>query len=136
MRRCDGCSTTSAGATATPCERSLFADLTAGTDVSVAPYRKIAAKCLGRSLRLGEIVHHVNGDHSDNRPENLQVLPSHSAHVRLHREQDGMVTNQHGTFPILRDPDARRANLREVNARRREYRREWKKRQRAQKAQA
>lgn len=32
--------------------------------------------------RAGEVVHHRNGSKLDNRRENLEVWPSHSAHMR------------------------------------------------------
>ena len=33
----------------------------------------------------GEVVHHINGDHLDSRPENLMVFPSNAAHVSFHK---------------------------------------------------
>lgn len=38
---------------------------------------------LGRYLTDDEIVHHVNGDPADNRPENLAVM-TQPEHVSLH----------------------------------------------------
>lgn len=45
--------------------------------------RFVASQKLGRPLREGEHVHHVNCDRTDDRPENLEVM-SHSEHARLH----------------------------------------------------
>lgn len=39
----------------------------------------------GRALRRGEVVHHVNGDSLDDRPENLEAL-SRSEHIRRHAD--------------------------------------------------
>lgn len=49
-------------------------------------HRVVAEEMLGRPLRKGEVVHHINGDHRDNRPENLQVLASQAEHMRLHMQ--------------------------------------------------
>ena len=40
---------------------------------------------IGRPVKLGEIVHHVNGDPLDNRPKNLMLLPNQKSHAYYHR---------------------------------------------------
>lgn len=49
--------------------------------------RVVMRNVLGRELRPGEVVHHVNGDSEDDRPENLRVFASHAAHMRHEYEQ-------------------------------------------------
>lgn len=49
-------------------------------------HRTVAEKTLGRPLRKGEIVHPINHDKRDNRPENLVVM-TQSEHVKLHHAE-------------------------------------------------
>lgn len=50
-------------------------------------HRMVASLILGRIPTSDEIVHHVNGDKADNRPENLQVL-RRDEHNHLHLIDD------------------------------------------------
>lgn len=47
-------------------------------------HRVIAEQKLGRPLKKGEIVHHIDGNCRNNDPENLMVLPSQAEHCRIH----------------------------------------------------
>jgi len=49
-------------------------------------YRRIVEDALGRKLKSSEVVHHINGDRTDNRLENLQVMGKrehHQLHMKI-----------------------------------------------------
>jgi hypothetical protein len=61
----------------------------------ILEYRLIAEKKIGRYLNDDEIVHHVNGDPTDNRPENLEVM-TQSEHAKLESIRRDSITGRFG----------------------------------------
>ena len=50
-------------------------------------HRLVAEEKIGRRLSPNEAGHHLNGDRTDNRPENLEVV-TRSEHARRHADSD------------------------------------------------
>lgn len=62
-------------------------------------HRVVAEMKLGRPLKKGEVVHHIDGNFRNNDPDNLMVLPSQAEHCRIHgfgkkKEGDAYGSNQ------------------------------------------
>lgn len=54
---------------------------------SVLQHRLVMERKLGQILPRSIVVHHLNGEKTDNRPENLELVSSHSEHMRQHQRQ-------------------------------------------------
>lgn len=59
-------------------------------------HRVVAGQKLGRPLKRGEVVHHIDGDSSNNHPDNLEICSSASVHRRHHRRshRDNVATDR------------------------------------------
>lgn len=71
-------------------------------------HRAVAAWKIGRDLIGREVVHHVNGNPSDNHPDNVWVFSSQRAHMPWHHHQwreDRGVTHLFPFDELLRTED-------------------------------
>jgi hypothetical protein len=68
---------------------------------------------LGRPLAPGEVVHHRDGNKRNNDPSNLEVLPSHAAHMREHvaTGEWGIRSHEEAVSLGRRSGEVRRARL-------------------------
>lgn len=62
-------------------------------DGYVHEHRFVVEKIIKRFLSSQEIVHHINGDKTDNRPENLYLFENSSNHTKCHRNKWLIVSN-------------------------------------------
>lgn len=55
----------------------------------VHTHRMVAERILGRKLKKGEVVHHIDGNKRNNDPKNLMVFANQAEHARWHKEHKG-----------------------------------------------
>lgn len=71
----------------------------------ISEHRMVAEEKIGRPLRRGEEVHHINYIKHDNRPENLDVLENRSVHARMPQSINELVRILLEDGTIGYDPD-------------------------------
>lgn len=60
----------------------------------VSEHILVIESVLGRYLYPGEVVHHINGDTTDNRPSNLRVFSTGSDHIHHHAVLNGKTSHK------------------------------------------
>lgn len=70
---------------------------------TVYVHRQVAELKIGRKLRRGEVVHHKDGNPTNNNPDNLEVCSSASVHSLHHRRShlDSVTPDR----PLIQDGD-------------------------------
>lgn len=61
----------------------------------IPEHRLIMEKKIGRYLKSGELVHHIDGNRSNNKLENLKIITK-SEHMKLHSKEKKR--NKNGEF--------------------------------------
>lgn len=67
-------------------------------------HRVVAESILGRPLRKGEVVHHIDLNKRNNKPENLIVFRTQAEHVRYHNKGGDLNDFQATRLSDLRHP--------------------------------
>lgn len=57
-------------------------------------HRIVAEQILGRPLKQGEVVHHMDGNKRNNDPKNLMVFASQAEHAKWHRQHDKFLKHE------------------------------------------
>lgn len=50
----------------------------------ILEHRYLVEKKIGRYLKYGEVVHHIDGDRQNNNIDNLMLFNNHSEHIKFH----------------------------------------------------
>lgn len=58
-------------------------------------HRVIAEQILGRPLKDGEVVHHIDGNKLNNDPSNIMIFPNQSEHAKWHWQHRKEVMKNH-----------------------------------------
>ena len=61
----------------------------------IREHRLLIENFLGRKLNPEEVIHHINGNTSDNRLENLRLFANNSEHQKYHRIQNKLSEGGH-----------------------------------------